>query len=72
MKEEKKRTQVLEMMLSDGFVKTRQVTANVSEYGKGTSRLYYDEQRDVIIKTYDIRRINDILSHPKGWSIQRN
>ena len=55
MDKEQKRTKVLEMMLKDGFEKIQQIAPNVSEFGKGTQRLYYDEQRDVIVKTYDIK-----------------
>ena len=55
MEKETKRTRVLEMMLKDGFVKVQQMTQHISDYRKGTQGLLYDEQRDIIVRTYDLK-----------------
>ena len=57
MKPEIKLVRVLEMLLADGFTKLYPVGPQIDEYGKGTLRLHYDSQRDMIINSYEIREV---------------
>ena len=57
MTKEINRKEVLEMMLSDGFTLVKKLIGpHMEEYEKGTIRLIYDIQRDVIIKTYEVKK----------------